>query len=58
MALIPCRECGEGISTKAPACPKCGAPPIEAHRNYLARTLLAAIVMGAAVWWALSLLGR
>lgn len=26
MALINCKECGEQISTKASACPKCGAP--------------------------------
>jgi len=25
MALIPCKECGETISTEADACPKCGA---------------------------------
>lgn len=27
MALTKCRECGEQISTKAAACPKCGAVP-------------------------------
>ena len=26
MALIKCRECGSSISTKAAACPSCGAP--------------------------------
>lgn len=26
MALINCSECGESISDKAAACPKCGAP--------------------------------
>lgn len=26
MALKPCRECGEGVSTEAAACPKCGTP--------------------------------
>lgn len=26
MALIKCNECGEQVSTKAKACPKCGAP--------------------------------
>lgn len=27
MALTKCRECGQGISTTAVACPKCGAKP-------------------------------
>lgn len=26
MALIKCKECGETVSNKADACPKCGAP--------------------------------
>lgn len=26
MALEPCRECGQPVSTQAPACPKCGVP--------------------------------
>lgn len=26
MALITCRECGQQVSTEAPACPHCGAP--------------------------------
>ena len=26
MALIKCKECGEQVSTKADACPHCGAP--------------------------------
>ena len=27
MALVKCKECGEQVSTKAKACPKCGAKP-------------------------------
>lgn len=27
MALVPCRECGQQVSTEAAACPKCGAKP-------------------------------
>lgn len=26
MALIQCGECGNSVSDRAPACPKCGAP--------------------------------
>lgn len=27
MALVPCRECGNPISTEAKECPQCGAAP-------------------------------
>ena len=27
MSLVPCKECGTEISTKAASCPKCGARP-------------------------------
>ncbi len=31
MALVPCRECGQQVSTEAPACPHCGVPqPVPA----------------------------
>ena len=34
MALQPCRECGESVSTEAPACPHCGVPkPAGATRQ-------------------------
>lgn len=26
MAMKPCRECGEQVSTQAKACPHCGTP--------------------------------
>ena len=26
MALLPCRECGEQVSTEAATCPRCGIP--------------------------------
>lgn len=29
MALIECKECGVEVSTKAAACPSCGAPPFD-----------------------------
>ena len=33
MALVACRECGERVSSKASACPKCGAPVKLQIRN-------------------------
>jgi uncharacterized membrane protein YdbT with pleckstrin-like domain len=29
MALVKCSECGNQVSTTAPACPKCGAPIVS-----------------------------
>ena len=26
MAIVPCRECAQGVSAYAPACPRCGFP--------------------------------
>jgi hypothetical protein len=39
MALIDCRECGAAISSKATACPSCGAPQVQ-HRYLPALMLL------------------
>lgn len=33
MALQPCVECGAQISSMAPACPQCGAPPIRPKKT-------------------------
>jgi hypothetical protein len=32
MALSPCTECGYTVSSKAAACPRCGARPSKAKR--------------------------
>lgn len=37
MALKKCRECGKQVSTRAAACPSCGAP-VKAKKNSLARS--------------------
>jgi len=35
MSLIECRECGTEVSSKAAACPKCGAPVKKSSSNGL-----------------------
>lgn len=53
MALIPCGECGNPVSTAASACPKCGAPvaasapaPVE-KKGPLWPWVLVAVIGGA-----------
>lgn len=44
MALKPCKECGQQISTAARSCPQCGAPkPTTAPQNKRANIVLGAI---------------
>jgi len=33
MAIVACRECGNGISSKALACPHCGAQTVYGYMN-------------------------
>lgn len=33
MALIKCKECGNGVSKKAESCPQCGAPVKKKREN-------------------------
>lgn len=44
MGLVTCADCGNSISDRAPACPKCGAPlvlaQVELYLGGLDRTLL------------------
>jgi hypothetical protein len=47
MALTSCKECGAQVSTKAQACPKCGAK--RPKKSILLRLLLAAILLPLAV---------
>lgn len=47
MALKKCKECGEQISTKADACPKCGA---KSAKKTSAFTWLALILIVLVVW--------
>jgi hypothetical protein len=46
MGLIKCRDCAREISTKATACPQCGAKPSSGIST---RTIL--LVGGLAIWW-------
>lgn len=47
MALTKCKECGEQISTKAAACPKCGAVPKKKTSLF---TWLVVIVLGFGIF--------
>jgi len=52
MALEPCRECGAQISTKAAACPHCGAPSSARKRGSRQAVVGWALVIAAiGVWW-------
>lgn len=43
MALSPCRECGQPVSSEAPACPHCGVPePSQARHEQALRSEAAA----------------
>lgn len=45
MALVKCKECGEEVSTKAKACPKCGAKPPK-KTSVITWIVLGLIVIG------------
>ena len=45
MALIKCKECGEEISKKADACPKCGAPRKQKTRPLAWFVLIILVVL-------------
>lgn len=57
MALIKCEECGNEISTKAEACPKCGAPVKAQIHSEFTRPLKpleaigSIIIAGLVIWW-------
>ncbi len=46
MALIPCRDCGRGISPNAASCPHCGRP---LRRKWPVGTLIRLIFAAAAL---------
>jgi DNA-directed RNA polymerase subunit RPC12/RpoP len=53
MALVKCEECGHPVSTKAIACPHCGARMIPVRRLAVAIVvglLLALGIMVATTW--------
>lgn len=56
MAMTRCRECGNPISTQAPACPKCGCPNVQHQgggsktgRNVIIAVIVACVLFFAAV---------
>ncbi len=51
MAMIPCKGCGEQISPKAAACPKCGHPNAQASHLSGGSVFLTLVVVGLGIWW-------
>ena len=49
MALVKCRKCGIPISTKAVACPSCGAKIARTH--WFTKLVLGFIILGAGMAW-------
>jgi hypothetical protein len=50
MAMQPCRECGQSVSTEAKSCPHCGvAKPAPRSRNYSVLGFYAALAVGVAL---------
>lgn len=44
MAMVSCKDCGEKVSSKAKACPKCGAPPPK-KTSFVTWAVLVVIVL-------------
>lgn len=54
MALHPCRECGQQVSTEATACPHCGVPqPVEKPEDLAPRVRQETGVSESSAEWAL-----
>ncbi len=47
--LRPCPDCGESVSIKAPACPRCGCPLDNVSQKTSKRGMLAVVTMTAVV---------
>ncbi|MDE1179466.1 zinc ribbon domain-containing protein [Paraburkholderia sp.] len=56
MALIKCRECGTEVSSKAPACVKCGAP-VKKQMSKGAETAAGLVVFGLIGWILVEIFG-
>jgi len=44
MALVPCKECGNEVSTDARACPKCGAKQPRSKRWLVVLLVVVAVI--------------
>lgn len=55
MALAKCKECGNEVSTKAKACPKCGAPA-PAPENKALPGWFSILILGAVGIWIYSMI--
>jgi hypothetical protein len=50
MSLKKCKECGNQVSTKADACPSCGAKIKSKSKNYGCGTLIVILILIGMVW--------
>jgi hypothetical protein len=50
MSLKKCKECGNQVSTKADACPSCGAKVKGQSKNYGCGTLIVILILIGVVW--------
>lgn len=51
MQLVACEGCGEKISKKAAACPKCGHPNKKAEHLSGGQVVGGLLVAGFGLWW-------
>lgn len=49
MALTKCKECGAVVSTKAEACPRCGAKQVAVNSGYLSAIIISALLVVAVI---------
>lgn len=57
MAMIKCRECGAEASSKAAACPKCGAPPAKKGIGWLGAITCGCLGFGLAAFVLVGMVG-
>jgi|SRR5690554_632695 len=51
MAIVKCSECKAEVSSKAVACPTCGAPNPKANHLSGGSILITFLLVGLGIWW-------